>query len=453
MWSERLRLFTQTSIWRFTLAFTVVVLLICSGILVMVYQFTVAEQRRQLEQQILTVANGFQDLSNLESVHFVEFTQAIQERTEKSHSLVIALNHQDQIIGNLESFPDAIPAFPQLVRFPIAVINYQGETEPTIVLGTQVMTKFGILLVGLFDDYHKEEKQFLTVSGFALGGALLFTVGIGVIFNRRVLSRVKQISELVAQVQSGQLQTRLPLSKRADEYDLISNQINQMLDDIDGLVNSISNITDNIAHDLRTPLSRIRIRIEEVLRKKGEELGEEPWLVDVQTELDQVLETFNAMLELSRLEKSTLALEKSPCDLVKICQDVVDLVQPLVQQKLQLEWIVEEPGVVQGETHLLFRAIYNVVENAIRYTPEQGQVKIVLKGTCLVVEDNGPGIPEFERENVFQRLYQLDKSRQDQGFGLGLSIVKAILQLHGGRIQLEDNHPGLRVILQLGPID
>jgi signal transduction histidine kinase len=448
MWLERLKIFTRTSIWKFTLAFTFLVLILCSVVLITVYQFTVGDRRRQIEQSVVSATQGFNDLLQAKNLQLVDLTKAIKDRSENSKSMVVVLNHEGQLVGNLQSFPRNILLYPLLDRFPVVVSDHLGDADLTIVVGTQIQTVYGPLVVGLFDDNQGIlEQSFLTVSLLVLGVSVLITFLIGFTYNWRVMSRVTQIGELLAKVQSGKLHSRLPISKKQDEYDVISGQINQMLDEIDSLLSSITAVTDNIAHDLRTPLSRIHIYIDNALHSTEAGTDQERWYLDLLKEMDQVMDTFNAMLELSKLEKEPLK-ETKQCDLAKICQDVADLVIPIAEEKLNFQWSLVNNEVVEGDPNLMFRAIYNVVDNAINYTPNNGLVRMLLIGRTLIIEDNGPGIPDAEKEKVFQRLYRLDKSRKSKGFGMGLSIVKAIVTQHGGELQLEDNHPGLKVTLE-----
>jgi len=460
MWLERFRVFTRTSIWRFTLIFTLIVILICTSILALVYQFTVGEQKRQIAQQVTIVTQGFSDLSNSPSMTETDFKSAIQQRIDRSGAIILVLKSDDKVIGNLNSLPKNLAQFPQLQHFPIAVVNHLGKTTVEIVLGTSLVTRFGSLSIALFDNnYQVLEDNFRTASIVALLFALVVTLISGFLLNRRVLSRVMQIGELTAHVKAGRLKSRLPISKKQDEFDMIADQINQMLDEIDDLINSVAQVTDNVAHDLRTPLSRIRISIEDSLAACDENSVDAQWRISLLEEIDQIIDTFNAMLELSRLEKGVQQSTFDSVNIETICHDVIDLATPLAEDKNQkLTFNVKTDNVtplsiVKGEPNLLFRAIFNLVDNAIKYTQTEGEISL----TCyissqkieIIVCDNGPGISEEYYDSVFQRLYQVDHSRQGDGFGLGLPIVKAIIDLHGGSISLSPSHPGLTVTVSL----
>ncbi len=449
MLSGRLNYFTRTSVWRFTLAFTVIVIVINSGILAIVHHFSIAEQQRQQLQRINLAAQSFIGLSQAPKIEIHDFISAIEERSRNSGNLVLAMQVNGKIIGNLDHFPSRVPNYPRVSRFPVMAQNYLGQQSLKKASATRLNTAFGPLVVGLLNDSQDSlDESFLSASFIALGSALIITLVAGFIFNWRVLKRLKQISQLTKDVKAGRLQMRLPLSNRHDEYDHIALQINEMLDEIDELIYSVASVTDNIAHDLRTPLSRLRIKIESSLRHTDPDSDDEKWRLEILAELDQTITTFNAMLELSRLEKGVSGSEHKECNLGAICQDVFELLSPVAEDKEQTFTFQNiDGGTIQGDPSLLFRAIYNLTDNALKYTQADGEITLILQGQRITIGDNGPGIPEAESERVFQRLYRLDKSRHSEGFGLGLSIVKAIINLHKGQIQLQDNLPGLKAIV------
>lgn len=446
MWLERLRFFTHTSIWRFTIAFTLIVLLICSGILAVVYHFTLGEQKQQLEQSVRVAATGFVDVANASKMNANDFRKIIMDRSKRSNSLILVLNKSGSRVGNLEQFSGGVSSYPQVQRFPIAVADFQGEPTLKVVVSTQIETRFGELTVGLFDENQQLENTFATVSVATLIGASFITLLAGLLFNRRVLQRVKEIGELTTKVKAGHLDMRLPVSGRNDEYDVIAVQINEMLDDIDELIHSVASVTDNIAHDLRTPLSRMRMGIDSHQCIETTAKDAQHWREELLVEIDQLMDTFEAMLELSRLEKGVQLLSKTSCNLERICLDVVDLVEPLAEEKNQTVTVdIINPADIFGDANLLFRAIYNILENAIKYTQNDGKINLRLDEMSLTVTDNGHGIPAEEFDRVFQRLYRLDQSRSSVGFGMGLAIVKAIVEWHQGTISLSNNDPGLCV--------
>ncbi|MBN7796398.1 ATP-binding protein [Parahaliea mediterranea] len=436
---------TRTSAWRLTLVFTLIVLLVNAGVLWAVYWITQSERERQLQQSVLAAAATFRQLAQGDAAGSESLRRLIKSRSRHAVDTLLAMETRGQVVGNLSRLPPDLPAYPATARFPLGVADLQGEPSLSIALGTVLPLPDGKLMVARIEgDREQYRREFLLASLIALAIALLVTVVAGLLFNRRIVRRVRLLGEGMARIQSGALNTRLPARAQGDEYDAIARQVNGMLDEIDELLQSVASVTDNIAHDLRTPLSRIRLRLEEA----SSGAGAAPWLDDTLADLDTVLETFEAMLELSRLEKGALHLEGEPCDLAAIAGDVTALLAPVAEEHGQtLHLVCREPGPVRGDPSLLFRALYNLVDNAIKYAGQGARIEVIQGGCKVTVRDNGPGIPSAECERVFQRLYRLDRSRHTEGTGLGLSIVRAIARLHRARVSLGDAAPGLAVTI------
>lgn len=441
MWYARPEL-PRTSAWRLTLAFTLIVLLVNTSVLAMVYRLTVVERGQQLEQSVLLAAQTYQQLAGSEAVDAGDLQVLIASRARRSANMILALESGNSTVGNLSQLPPNLPAYPNTARFPVAVANLQGKTSVDMAIGTVLTLQDARLMVGLFDDNQSQHRQdFILASAVALIASVLITLIVGFLFNRKITSRIRELSGQLARIKDGEQLSRLPVREHADEYDAISAQVNSMLDEIDELLQSVASVTDNIAHDLRTPLARIRFRLEDAASSQG---NTQPWLHEVIAELDEVLATFESMLELSRLEKGIRETALADCDLQVIARDVVELLAPVAEAEGQTLTLFEEaPAPIRGDSSLLFRAIYNLVENAIKHAGAGAAIIVEQSAVQIRVRDNGPGIPEADRERVFRRLYRLDQSRHTKGTGLGLSIVRAVARLHGADIVLGDAAPGL----------
>jgi signal transduction histidine kinase len=234
------------------------------------------------------------------------------------------------------------------------------------------------------------------------------------------------------------------VSSQQDEFDMLALQFNRVLDTLEQNLLAVRGVTDNIAHDLRTPLSHLRIGIEQLSQKPIEELADAR--AELLEELDDCLATFDAMLSLTRIEEGQQSLDVQPISLADICQDLFEMAEVLAEAKEQQFTLdLQQNATIQGDKYLLFQALFNLVDNAIKYSPEGAAIHISQQGKCIQIADNGPGIADEDKDRVFERLVRLDPSRHYKGTGLGLSMVKAILSRHQASIELSDNHPGLLV--------
>lgn len=447
----------RTSIWRLTLWFSLLSLVVTALVLTVVYWLTVSERSRQLERNVLLAADTFAGLAASGSDSAAALRRVVDAHARGAANTLLALETGTDMSGNLSEFPRQLSRYPGTGRFPVAVSNLSGDVSVEMARGTWIDVEGGRLIVAQLEaDPGEYRRNFLLASALALVMALLLTLMAGYLFNRRQVRRLQSLSEGIEEIQRGRMEIRLPSRGDGDELDVLAGQMNQMLDEIDELLHSVAGATDNIAHDLRTPLSRLRLRIDDI----GHELGRTPGnlpvlektLGEALADLDQLLETFDAMLELARLEQGALQLEGEPCRLAAIASDVVELLAPVAEERgQQLALQCGGAGDVTGDASLLFRALYNLVDNAIHHAGEGARIALCQRGASIVVEDNGPGIPPAERERVFRRLYRLDQSRNRPGTGLGLSVVRAIARLHGATITLADADPGLSVTLDFAP--
>ncbi len=284
-----------------------------------------------------------------------------------------------------------------------------------------------------------------------LGGLLIW-----LFVGRRALKRIDSVSQASRRIMGGDLSGRLPLSGAGDEFDRLSENLNAMLGRIAELNEGLRQVSDNIAHDLKTPLTRLRNRAEAALgaRTEGKEYREA--LEATIVESDQLIRTFNAILMISRLEAGYSAEPTARIDLSELVLGVVELYEP-VAEDVGVALAAEVPAgmAIEGNRELIAQSVSNVVDNAIKYSAGVGAAPKVTVGLerkdgemVLRVSDNGPGIPdEADRKRATERFVRLEQSRSQPGSGLGLSLAKAVMKFHGGRLDLEPNNPGLCVIM------
>ena len=307
-----------------------------------------------------------------------------------------------------------------------------------------------------------EREAFRTIIGQALAWALALMIALAalswVFVSRRVLKRIDSLSASSRKIMSGDLSGRLEVTGSGDEFDRLADSLNAMLERIELLLYGLKDVSDNIAHDLKTPLTRLRNRVEAVLAGPDDAASYRSALESTIEESDQLIRTFNALLMIARVEAGSPDGDMSTIDSAEIVRDVAELYEPVAEEN-GVELVVETPEsvTVKGSRELLGQALANLIDNAIKYRdPDPAKQHRIVVSTAredgwlvLRVADNGPGIPEADRERVLERFVRLEKSRSQPGSGLGLSLVAAVARLHHGRLELGDGSPGLVVTLRL----
>ncbi|MCL1093166.1 sensor histidine kinase [Shewanella kaireitica] len=440
-WWNRVK--SAHSVWRLTRLYTGLLLSVVAILLVVLYQLSIGQMNRQQQLQMANIIA--QQTLLAEQLTTAQFVEQFELQAQSSRQYILSYQTKQQSIGRLSEAP-TLPQCPTLSRFPIWLDQYD---EIRLVSGCAQPLGSGTLIVAVDDESLYELKaQFISASAIALCLAILLGLITGLIFSKRVLKRINGFNQVALQVEAGHLSARVAVSEQNDEYDHMASHINTMLSQLQHSFETIAGITDAIAHDLRTPLSHLRQQMEsEILDKQLENLPTEQ-LESMLHKLDEILFTFSSMLELTRLQqqREDNSQNFTNVNLQQVIIDAVDLIEPLAEEKQQLVTLqLPSPLSLQGDATLLFRAIYNLLENASKYAGVNAQIEARLTPNGFIISDNGPGISDSEKEKVFQRLYRIEKSRGVAGFGLGLTLVKAIIQLHSGTIELLDNKPGLAV--------
>jgi signal transduction histidine kinase len=285
------------------------------------------------------------------------------------------------------------------------------------------------------------------------GAALALTMAAvsGIFVTRRTVGRIETINATTREIMRSDLSRRIPLRGTKDEWDQLAANLNAMLDRIEELVRDVRQVSDSIAHDLRTPLTRLQGRLERALHQWLDSASYEELIADTIADLKIILRTFSSLLRISSIESLDPKSAFRKIDLGAVASGVSELFDAAAEERGgHVRLTSQGQALVWGDRDLLFDAISNIVDNAIKHAgPGDILVKVEddrLNPTISVI-DQGPGIPISERENVFKRFYRLDHSRSSPGNGLGLSLVAAVAQLHGARIELSDNGPGLTVCL------
>lgn len=399
--------------------------------------------REAVQQEVDQVKRAY----DTGGMNFLLRTMERRARQPGANLYVIAGPSGDLLAGNVASVQPGVFAETGWTSSPF---TYQRYTDSGIERRHRAIANIFMLDNGLRiligrdlgdpERFRALVRQALMIALAIMGvGAVVIWYGIG----RNALKRIDRMSDASKKIMAGDLAQRLPVGGSGDEFDRMSVSLNAMLERIEKLNEGLRQVSDNIAHDLKTPLTRLRNKAADALNVEDVE-GRRVALEGIIAESDQLIRTFNALLMISRVEAGSVAAEMSPVDLSAIVADSVELYEPLAEEAgLALIGNIE-PGIeVQGNRELIGQAIFNLIDNAIKYSsdnPDKAEVALTLsrrpEGVCLSVADHGPGIPPEKHEDVIKRFYRLDESRSKPGTGLGLSLVEAVMELHGGRLEL-----------------
>ena len=426
-------------------------------LLVFIYVSTADFAQRQAEATLDAEARGlaeqYQERGIAGLVAIVHDRSAARGSTDRGLYLITdPMLHP--LAGNLTQWPPATPLRPGWVQFPVED-SRDGVAQQHIALASVFVLPGGYRLLVARDLRDVAAFRARIINTLAWSALLTLALGVvgSVFMTRHMLRRVETVNRTSERIIHGDLSQRVPVSGSGDEFDQLAANLNAMLDQIERLMNGIRHVTDNIAHDLRTPLARLRARLEVTLLEKPDAARYAEALRDTIVEADRLLVTFNSLLSIGEAEAGSRREAWSVVDLAEITRSVAELYEPVADEN-GLTFIVdiEDALPVRGDRHLLSQAIANLLDNALKYAPE-GEVALRAHArgdtARIEVEDHGPGIPADRREAVFDRFVRLEGSRSTPGNGLGLSLVRAVAKLHAGDCRLEDSEPGLRAVLTL----
>ena len=356
------------------------------------------------------------------------------------------------LAGNVAAWPITVPRAPGQYQ---AEMVHGGELRATELLNAGLPGGFH-LLVGR-DVQDRVETRTLILGSLAWAAvASLALAAIGGFFVRRAaLRRVELINRAAAAIVEGDLGRRVPSRESADEFDQLTRTVNRMLEQIETLIEGVRNVSNAIAHDLRTPLAELRTRLEDLLVRRPPPDEAFRSIEEAVGDIDRVIALFNALLRLAEIDSGVRRAGFRPVDLAEVAGEVAELYGPIAEAKgIDLACATEPGFAINGDPDLLAQAIGNLLDNAIKYAPPQGRVLLSLARPneteiAVCVTDNGPGIPASERPHVTERFFRGDRSRGTSGVGLGLSLVAAVAKLHGGRLEFADAAPGLVASLVL----
>lgn len=444
-----IRLF-RTSTFQIAVLYLALFITSLVGVLAYIYWSTTGIIDHQMNETIQAEIRGLSEQYREEGLG--RLVEIIQERSSRSENLENVYLLTDPILrplaGNLEAWPGQPHASGDWAEIQLRRNSDPPERKRTIRIRLFDLPGGYHLLVGR-DTEEQGNFRHIMEDGlaWALAPVLLLGLGGGVLVGRYALRRVDAVAATSREIVKGDLTRRVPLSGSGDEFDRLAQTINDMLEQIDMLMTGMRTVTDSLGHDLRSPLTRAKSSIELALRRETDTDAYRTALEQTDTELDTILRTFEALIDIASAEAGLSRQNMTALDLTGLVQDLFEMYQPIAEDaKLELNAAVEEEITVVGNRQMLGQAIANLLDNSVKFTPPGGRIEMSLakedKNTVLRIADTGPGIPAEERENVLKRFVRLDSSRKTPGSGLGLSLVAAVARLHSATLSLGDNEPG-----------
>jgi len=453
----------RTTAFQLTLVYLLIFVLFAVSLL----GYFALNTRRLITDQITHTVNseisGLRDAYMQGGIRRLVIVVDVRSRRPGSSLYLVTTPTGEGLAGNVGSLEPGVLDHPGWLETSYRRIDAPEEAEHRALVQVVQLPDGFHLLVGR--DLEERERLYGIISNAGRwSSALVIVLGLagGFFVSRRVLNRIDAMTETAHTIMAGDLAGRLPVAGTGDELDRLADNVNAMLERIEALMRGLKEVSDNIAHDLKTPLTRLRNRCEQALRSAKGETDYRAALESTIAESDELIRTFDALLMIARAESGHARDNMIEFDAAEIARDVGELYEPLADEK-GLALTVDAPAAapVRGNRELVSQALANLVDNAIKYagpkhaemnnTPVEIVVRVGEDGEriTLTVVDHGPGIPDADRDRVVERFVRLEQSRSQPGSGLGLSLAAAVARLHGGELKLEDNRPGLKSTIAL----
>ena len=446
---------TRSIAWRIAVGYAVLFGVSVLALLAFIYASTEGFMNRQMEAVIEAEVQGLAERYRVGGVRGLRalLRERIARNPASSSIYLLADPSFGVLAGNLSNWPRAARGEDPWVEFELYTTDDADGREAHLARARHFRLRRGFhLLVGRnLRDFEAMRSAIVRNVAWGIGAAGVLAVAVAWWLRRSVATRIESINRTARRIMAGELSERIESRGSGDEFDELVANLNAMLARIEMLMEDVRRVSDNVAHDLRTPLGRLRTRLEQ-LRDASGDSASAPLAQDALNEADQMLATFNALLRIARIETRQRRHAFERVDLATVGADVADLYAPVAESRGITFRHSGIPAPVEGDADLLFQSLANLLDNAMKYTPEGGVVTLHVTSDAgavtVVVVDSGPGVPPEEREAVLRRFYRLEPARSTPGSGLGLSLVAAVAQLHEAELTLDDNAPGLVVRLR-----
>jgi len=414
------------------------------------YAIFEAETREVVNAELTGLADDYQSLGILGLARAIE--RRLENADERDAVYLLTDTYGRTIAGNIEAWPPTV--VPGSGWVELELFRTDGSQSVLVSAASISLQNNERLLVGRDSAGRARfERALFQAAGLAVVAAIVLSLVTGWLLSRLVFNRISDISRTAADIVSGDLSGRVPIRGSGDEFDRLSATLNAMFDRIEALIGNLRTTTDSLAHDLRSPLTRLRTQVERLTLENLTEQERHDLVLRMQNEVDHLLKTFTAMTEISRAEAGLGRADFETMDLLSVTKGVGELYEPVASESNVQIQTMGSAQPFQGNAPLLAQALSNLVENALRYAPSGSVIKITLRNAddmvSVCVSDQGPGIPDDDLTRAIERFVTLDDSRSDRGTGLGLALVSAVAQLHHGDLRLTNNDPGLNAEMTL----
>ncbi len=452
----------RTTAFQLTLVYLLIFILFAASLL----GYFALNTRRLITEQITSTVNteisGLSEQYDQGGIRRLVIAVDLRSRRPGSSLYLVTTSTGEGLAGNVGSLEPGVLDHPGWLETDYRRLDASEGNEHTALVRVVQLPGGFRLLVGR--DLEERERLYGIIANAGRWSfALVVILGLvgGFFVSRRVLNRIDAMTDTAQTIMAGDLAGRLPVAGTGDELDRLAVHLNAMLERIEALMRGLKEVSDNIAHDLKTPLTRLRNRCEQALRGPRRDGEYRAALETTIAESDELIRTFDALLMIARAESGQARDNMTEFDAAEIARDVGELYEPVADDNgLALKIEAPDTAPVRGNRELVSQALANLVDNAIKYAKPDGKMNgvpaeiVIAAGSegdriMLSVADRGPGIADADRGRVVERFVRLEQSRSKPGSGLGLSLASAVARLHGGELTLEDNHPGLRSIIAL----
>ena len=444
----------RTTAFRLSLIYALTFSLLAATAMGFVYLTTKKELMNQTDARLQLEANIL--INQYRAKDIDALFESLQQKQHDSRTsfFIYVLVHRDQkdiTTGFVPEYttPDGKQAFATLPMGLLLKTDEDHDDDPVRVLLTQLPNGYQLLVARDLNDQQKVLRKIFNTVILTILVTLTLALIVGMVFGQQVVRRIEKVRKTAGEIIDGDLSRRMPVNRRNNEFDQLSRTINSMLQRLEQLMHGMRNVTDNLAHDLRKPLNRIRNRLEVILLEPRDDDTYRETIARTVEDTEELIATFNALLSIARAESGERRQDWDEVDLTELLEQLAELYEAAAEEEdLSFTADIARDLKLHGNRQLLAQAVTNLLDNAMKFTPSGGRVTLTAtrnNGNIIVaVEDTGPGIAEQDREKIFERFVRLDSARSAPGSGLGLSLVKAVASLHQAEVKVSGRNPGTR---------